>query len=242
VDILEIKTIFTISAFGHAIPITETVVVTWLVMLILIAAAFVLTRGLREVPRGVQCLLESGVEFLNGFSKSRFGPWAHFLGPYIGTLFLFLLFANIIGVISPIEVSVFGFDFHPPFTIKPPTRDINVGAALALISIVLVLVCGFKGRGFKGWFTGLLYPVPMMLPFNILEYAIRPLSLCLRLFGNMLGGFVLMHLIERLFPLALPMLASLYLDFLDGIIQATVFTFLTILYIGEAMKAPGGHE
>jgi F-type H+-transporting ATPase subunit a len=150
--------------------------------------------------------------------------------------------ANIIGVISPIEVSAFGFEFKPPFMIKPPTRDINVGAALALVTIVLVLVCGFKGRGVRGWFKGLFYPVPMMLPFNLLEYVIRPLSLCLRLFGNILGGFVLMHLIEGLFPLALPMMVSLYLDFLDGAIQATVFTFLTILYIGDAMETPGTNE
>jgi F-type H+-transporting ATPase subunit a len=241
-EVLEIKTIFTLSLFGHSIPITETVVITWLVMLILIAAALLLTRQLREVPRGIQSLLETGIEFLNGFSKNKFGPWAQFLGSYVGTLFLFLLVANIIGVISPIEVSVFGFEFKPPFMIKPPTRDINVGAALALVSIVLVLICGFKGRGVKGWFKGLLYPVPMMLPFNILEYFIRPLSLCLRLFGNILGGFVLMHLIEGLFPLALPMVVSLYLDFLDGAIQATVFTFLTILYIGDAMEMPGVNE
>jgi F-type H+-transporting ATPase subunit a len=240
-EILEIKTIFTLSIFGYAVPVTETVIVSWIVMLILIAVSFILTRRFRKVPQGAQCLLEMGVEFLNGFSKKKFGPWAHFLGPYIGTLFLFLLAANIIGVLSPIEVSAFGFKFRPPFMIKPPTRDINVGAALAIISIVLVLICGFKGRGIKGWFKGLLYPVPMMLPFNLLEYVIRPLSLCLRLFGNILGGFVLMHLIEGVFPLALPMVVSLYLDFLDGAIQATVFTFLTVLYIGEAMETPGGH-
>ncbi|MDR2052590.1 MAG: F0F1 ATP synthase subunit A [Treponema sp.] len=241
-EALEIKVIFTLNLFGYSVPVTETVVVSWVVMLALIGASLFLTRRMREIPRGVQAVLEMGVEFLNGFSKNNFRRWAGWFGPYIGTLFLFLAGANIIGFLSPVAVSVFGFNFEPPFEIKPPTRDINVTAALALISIVLVLAAGFMGRGLKGWFKGLLYPVPMMLPFNILEYGVRPLSLCLRLFGNVLGAFILMRLIEGLFPLALPMVFSLYFDFFDGLLQAVVFTFLTTLYIGEALEMPGVSE
>jgi F-type H+-transporting ATPase subunit a len=211
-------------------------------MLILIGASLILTRRMREIPRGAQAILEMGVEFLNDFSKKNFHRWAGWFGPYIGTLFLFIAAANIIGFFTPVTVSVFGFHFEPPFEIKPPTRDINVTAALALISIVLVLAAGFMGRGVKGWFKGLLYPVPMMLPFNIMEYGIRPLSLCLRLFGNILGGFILMRLIEGLFPLALPMVFSVYFDFFDGLLQAVVFTFLTTLYISEALEMPGVSE
>ena len=119
--------------------------------------------------------------------------------------------------------------------IRPPTRDINVTAALALVSIILVLISGLAARGAKGWFKRLLYPLPIMLPFNIMEYGTRLISLALRLFGNILGGFVLMHLIERLFPIALPMIFSLYFDFFDGMIQAAIFVFLTSLYISEAV-------
>ncbi|MDR0452521.1 MAG: F0F1 ATP synthase subunit A [Treponema sp.] len=241
-DGLEIKTIFTLELFGYSVPITETVVVSWAVMLFLIVASLIFTRRMREIPRGVQAVLEAGVEFLNGFSAKNFHRWAKWFGPYIGTLFLFLAAANIIGFLTPVAVSVFGFHIEPPFRIRPPTRDINVTAALALISIVLVLAAGFMGRGVKGWFKGLLYPVPLMLPFNILEYGIRPLSLCLRLFGNVLGAFILMELIGRLFPLALPMVFSLYFDFFDGLLQAVVFTFLTTLYIGEALEMPGVSE
>ncbi|MDR1411368.1 MAG: F0F1 ATP synthase subunit A [Spirochaetaceae bacterium] len=239
---LEIKTIFTLRLFGYDIPITETVVVSWAVMLVLIAASLVLTRRLREIPRGAQAILEAGVEFLDGFAERNFHRWAKWFGPYIGTLFLFLAAANVVGFLTPVAVSVFGFHFEPPFEIKPPTRDINVTAALAVISILLVLAAGFLGRGLKGWFKGLLYPVPMMLPFNIMEYGIRPLSLCLRLFGNVLGAFILMHLITGLFPLALPMVFSLYFDFFDGLLQAVVFTFLTTLYISEALEMPGVSE
>jgi F-type H+-transporting ATPase subunit a len=242
VEVLEIKIIFTLNLFGYTVPITETVVISWVVMLILIGASLVLTRRMYEIPRGAQAILEMGVEFLNDFSGKNFHRWARWFGPYIGTLFLFLVTANIIGFLTPVTVSVFGFHLKPPFEIKPPTRDINVTAALALISIVLVLAAGFMGRGVKGWFRGLLSPVPMMLPFNILEYGIRPLSLCLRLFGNVLGTFIMMRLIEGIFPLVLPMVFSLYFDFFDGLLQAVVFTFLTTLYISEALEMPGVSE
>ncbi|MDR1908287.1 MAG: F0F1 ATP synthase subunit A [Spirochaetaceae bacterium] len=239
-EALEIKTVFTLRIAGLDLPITETVVVSWLVMILLVALSLVLTRRLREIPRGAQALLEGGVEFLNKFARAQFGPWARYLAHYMGTLFLFLAGANVIGVLCPVEVNFLGFHFSPPFEIKPPTRDINVTAALALVSIVLVLVFGFLGRGLRGWFRGLLYPVPLMIPFNLLEYLIRPLSLCLRLFGNILGGFILMHLITGLVPLALPPVLSLYFDFFDGLLQAVVFVFLTTMYLSEAVKMPGG--
>jgi len=235
-DALEIRTIFTLTLAGRSIPISETVIVSWLVMLILIAVSLVLTRRLSLIPRGAQAILEVAVEFLNNFSKEQFGNFSRYLAPYIGSLFLFVLTANIIGVISPLEVSAFGYEFIPPFAIRPPTRDINVTAALALISILLVIICGFAARGFGGWFKRLMHPLPMMLPFNIMEYATRLISLALRLFGNILGGYVLMSLIEKLFPLLLPMTLSLYFDFFDGLIQAAIFVFLTSLYISEAVK------
>ena len=234
-EALEIKTVFSITLFGFNIPITETVVISWLVMLILIVLSLVLTRRLKEIPEGPQAILEMAVEFLNDFSKKQFGPFAKFLGPYMGSLFLFILFSNMIAIISPMEVVLFGHEFTPLFHIRPPTKDINVTAAMALISILLVLVCGFSARGVKGWFKNLLHPIPFMLPFNLLEYATRFLSLTLRLFGNILGGFVMMGLIESLLPIGLPMIFSLYFDFFDGALQAVIFVFLTSLYISEAV-------
>jgi len=233
---LEIRTIFTLTLFNHKIPITETVIISWAVMVILVIAALILTRRLKEVPAGPQALLETAVEFLDNFAKNQFGSFAKYLGPYMGALFLFLLLANIIPVLSPVEFKAFGHEFIPIFPIRPPTRDINVTAALAVISISLVLVCGFAARGVPGWFKKLLHPIPFMLPFNIMEYGTRLISLALRLFGNILGGYVLMGMIEGLLPVALPVVLSLYFDFFDGLIQAAIFTFLTSLYISEAVK------
>ena len=235
-DALEINTVFIINFAGMSIPISETVMVSWLVMLILITASLVLTRKLKEIPSGFQVFLEMGIEFLNNFSKNQFGSFARFLGPYMGTLFLFLLTANLIGLFSPAGITIFGYQFTAPFAIHPPTRDINVTAALAAISILLVLVCGFMARGFVGWFKHLLYPLPMMLPFNLLEYATRLLSLALRLFGNVLGSVVLMGLIGGLAPVIIPMIPAIYFELFDGMIQAVIFVFLTSLYISEAVK------
>ena len=230
-EALEFETVFTIPFFGRQIPVTETVVVSWAVMAILIIASLLLTRNLKQVPRGPQIILEAMIGFLNSFSKQQFGSRAQKYGPYIGTVFLFLALSSILPVLSP--VSVFGF--KAPFAIKPPARDINVAAALAIISILLVLISGLRVRGFKGWLKNLAHPMPMMVPFNLLEYIIRPLSLCLRLFGNILGAFIIMSLIETVMPVAVPMLFSLYFDFIDGLIQAVVFVFLTSLFVAEAI-------
>jgi F-type H+-transporting ATPase subunit a len=226
-------TVIRIFGIEMRTALSETVIVSWVVMAVLIAAALLLTRNLKEIPRGPQAALEGLIEFLNTFSKEHFGPRAHVFGPYIGTVFLFLLSANIIPAVSPIAF----FGREPLFTIKPPTRDINLTAAMAILSILIVFISGLRARGIAGWCKNLLRPVPVMLPFNILEYIIRPTSMCLRLFGNILGGFIIMHLLEAVVPVVIPPVASLYFDLLDGLIQALVFTFLTTLFIAEAVEA-----
>ena len=236
---LEILTVFTVTIAGHRVPITESVIVSWAIMVFLVIVSLLLTRKLKEIPTGPQAILEAAIEFLNKFAKDQFGPFAKYLGPYIGSLFLFLFFATVIGVISPVGFHAFGHVFHPPFAIRPPTRDINVTASLALISILLVLVTGLAARGVGGWFKHLLHPVPLMLPFNIMEYGARLLSLSLRLFGNVLGSFVMMHLIIGVFPLVLPMILALYFEFFHALLQAGIFVFLTSLYIAEAVNVHG---
>jgi F-type H+-transporting ATPase subunit a len=235
-EALKFHTVFTIRAGGFEIPITETVVVSWCVMGVIILGALILTRKLEFVPRGAQTILEGAIEFLNNTARNYFGRRADAFAPYVGTIFLFLILANIIPALTPVSLSIAGRTFDPLFEIKPPTRDINLTAAMAILSILLVLFAGLKARGFRGWVKNLFHPVPLMLPFNLLEYAIRPASMCLRLFGNMLGGFIIMVLIGSVAPLIVPSFFSLYFDFLDGVIQALVFTFLTVLFLSEAVE------
>lgn len=229
---------FSISLFGvetNALVINESILVSWVVMAILIILSLLFTRKLQQIPRGSQVFLEALVDFLNTFAREHFGKKAPVYGPYIGTIFLFLFLANSIPALSPLAIGA--LHIEPPFTIKPPTRDINVTAAFALLTILIVLIGGLRAQGFRGWGKRLLAPTPMMLPFNLLEYVIRPLSLALRLFGNMLGGFIIMLLVEGALPIpfVVPAFLSLYFDLFDGLIQAVVFTFLSSLFIAEAV-------
>ena len=108
--------------------------------------------------------------------------------------------------------------------------------ALALMSIILVQYAGIHKKGVKGWLKSFKEPMAIVTPINILEVFIKPLSLCMRLFGNVLGAFVIMELIKILVPVAIPVPFSFYFDIFDGLIQAYVFVFLTSLYIKESME------
>ena len=104
------------------------------------------------------------------------------------------------------------------------------------MSIILVETSGIRSKGLKGWLKSFADPSPVIAPMNLLEVIIRPLSLCMRLFGNVLGAFVIMELIKQLLPVALPVPFSLYFDIFDGLLQAYVFTFLTSMFIQEKIN------
>ena len=135
-------------------------------------------------------------------------------------LFVYIGFANIIGLLG--------------FT--PPTKDLNVTAGLAIMSIVLVEVAGIRAKGTKGWLKSFAKPVAIIAPLNVMELVIRPLSLCMRLFGNVLASYIIMELIDAVCPIVIPLAFSAYFDIFDGFIQAYVFVFLTSLFINEAIE------
>ena len=211
---------FTIPLFG-GIPVTQSVVVSWIVMAVLILAALLLTRKLRvRDPGKVQAGLEMAVEFLNSFASSTIGKHGASFAPYLGTIALYILFSNVIGI----------------FGLVPPTKDINVTAALAVMSGILIYGAQFRYHGLLGGMKKFAEPMPLLLPINLMEVAIRPLALCMRLFGNILGAFIIMELIKMLAPAVVPVPFSIYFDLFDGTIQAVVFVFLTALFTGEGIK------
>lgn len=214
------KTAFEIPIFG-GIPVSESVTVTWVIMAVMTIAAILLTRNLKvENVSKKQLLLEAAFSFFQNFFEGILGERGKRYVPYMITITLYIGFANIIGV--------FGF--------VPPTKDINVTAALAIMSIILIEYAGFHQKGTKGWLKSFAEPTPVMIPINIMEMAIRPTSLCMRLFGNILGGFIVMELVKFVVPVILPTFVGLYFDFFDGFIQAYVFVFLTSLFISEAIE------
>jgi F-type H+-transporting ATPase subunit a len=236
--------VFSINLFGYELPISDTVVVMWLIMAILIIFAVIFTRKLETVPKGKQNLIETLVDLVNNIAKDNIGHhWRHF-APYLGTVLLFLAFANIISIFNVIPsgedlyrlTHIEFFEHMPDLSFRPPTRDVNVTASLAIMSIIVVLFAGIRFKKFTGWLKSFLEPIPIILPFKILDYFIRPLSLCFRLFGNVLGAFIIMELVYVAMGLAVPAVLSIYFDLFDGILQAYIFVFLTSLYIAEAIE------
>ena len=112
----------------------------------------------------------------------------------------------------------------------------NIPDGLAIMSIVLIEYSGIHAKGGKRFVHSLAEPIALMTPMNILEIAIRPTSLCMRLFRNVLGAFVIMELIKLVVPAFVPAIFSLYFDLFDGLIQTYVFVFLTSLFMKETME------
>lgn len=229
---------------GLDLSITDTVVSTWILMAVIILLAMVFTRNFQRVPTGKQNVVESIVEFMNKFCRDSIGHHWKTFAPYLGTILIFLAISNISAIFSILptgeelyKLTGVGFFQHmPQFKLRPPTKDINVTVAMALMSILTVIFAGIRFKKMSGWLHTFIEPMPIVLPFKILEYFIRPLSLSLRLFGNMLGGFIVMELIYIAMPILAPAALSVYFDLFDGLLQAYVFVFLSSLYISEAIE------
>jgi F-type H+-transporting ATPase subunit a len=96
--------------------------------------------------------------------------------------------------------------------------------------------------GLKGFWDSLIDPMPAMLPFKILDYLIKPLSLSMRLFGNIFGAFILMEFIYLVVPIIIPGILGIWFDIFDGILQAVIFTYLSTSYIGEILEGAEAAE
>lgn len=217
---LNCETAFTIPVFG-GIAVTESTVITWVIMIVLVLISFILTRNLKVNHIGKrQAAVESVVVWLNHFVEDMIGEEGKEYVPYLVTVLIYIGFSNIIGL----------------FGLKPPTKDLNVTVALSLMSIILIEASGIRKKGLKKWGKSFAEPVAIIAPINVLEVFIRPLSLCMRLFGNVLGAFVIMELIKQIIPVGIPLPFSFYFDIFDGLIQAYVFVFLTSLFIKEAIE------
>ena len=213
-------TVFTIPV-GKGIGISESTAVSWVVMAVIILLCIILGSNLKvDHISKRQAAAEFIVTKLESTVGNIVGEGGKAYVPYLVTVLLYLGFANIIGV--------FGF--------KPPTKSLIVTGALAVMSIILVEAAGIRATGPGGWLHSFIEPMPIVAPFNILDVFTRPLSLCMRLFGNVLGAFVIMEILDHVTKAVIPAVASLYFDFFDGLLQAYVFVCLTGMYIKEATE------
>lgn len=203
--------------------IGEHVTYTWFVMAVLILVAFLASRAITMVPTGVQNLMEVVVTGVEGLIEETMGEEGKAYFPLIATFALFILVCNLIALIP-------GF--------YPPTANLNTNAALALTVFVLTHVVGFRKHGvayLKHFMGPIIWLAPLMFIIEIIGHLARPLSLTLRLFGNMYGHEVVLMIFLALVPLFLP-IPMMLMGVLIAFIQTFVFTLLAMIYIAGALE------
>lgn len=211
--------------FGFSV--SSSVVVAWIVMAALILFA-VLVRifavpRFQEKPRGLQLVLETAVEAISNLTKSKFGHENDGLASYF-----FALAALFIG--SAI-VELFG--------IRPPTTDLTMTFSYALVTFVLINYFGIRRKGVKGRLKTLTKPNAVIAPFKLLSDIAVPISLACRLFGNMLGGMIVVELVYfalGAFSVGIPAVLGLYFNAFHPLIQFFIFINLSLTFIGEAVE------
>ncbi|MBE6071222.1 MAG: F0F1 ATP synthase subunit A [Clostridium butyricum] len=207
---------------GFPLGISSEIVTQWIIMLVLAIGGFLLTRNLKSIPDKRQAALEKLYVTVESLVKSTMGDsYMNFI-PYIGSLIVYLLCLNFTGLIG----------------IKPPTQSLSVTAGLGITTFMTIQYTAIKRNGLLGYAKGYAHPFIVMLPINIMERIMLPVSLALRLFGNMLAATLLVDLVyESLAEVAsvaqigLPIIVHSYFDVFDGSIQMLVFTMLTMIQI-----------
>lgn len=196
-------------------PVYTTVVNAWIIMALLFAGVFLATRKLTSIPRGAQHILEMLLEFFYSLLEEAMGKEGRRYLPMVATLFIFILCLNMAWLIP---------------NMKPPTMDLSTTAAFAVTTIILVQLIGIRKRGIVGYIRHFFQPVPFLFPLNVIEELVKPVSLSLRLFGNMFGEKMVVTILFMMIPFLLPV-PVMFLGILMGLIQAFVFSLLTITYI-----------
>ena len=212
------------AAGDNTLIITDAIIVTWIavvIMLIIVAVLLgkpskdhKLTKGQTILVSLTELVISTAMSF--GMNRKQ----AEEVAPMVMTFGLVLVACNSISY------------FHLP----PPAKNVAFPVGCAIVAIIYVIVMTFKFIGIKGFWISLTQPVAIMLPFRLLDYVIKPLSLALRLFGNVFAAFVFMEFLSISLPVIVPGIVGLWFDIIDGVIQAVVFAYLTMSFIGENLE------
>jgi len=213
--------LFGLDHFAHSNP---HVIYSWVVMAILIILGYLATKSITMVPAKMQNFFETVVSGLEDFMIGITGEEGRWLFPLIGTVFLYVLVCNLLGLIP-------GF--------FPPTANLNTTASCALTVVIFTHVIGVKYHGasyIKHFLGPVWWMIPIILPIEIIGHLARILSLSFRLFGNLMGHELVLGILFGLagaFFVPLPIMA---LGILVCFIQAFVFFMLSIMYFTGAME------
>jgi F-type H+-transporting ATPase subunit a len=203
------------------IEVTATVVYSLAVSALLLGLALFVRRGLASPPSRRQLVAEAVVEHLEGIMRELFGRDPRPYTGFVVTLALFIAACNLAGLVPGM---------------RSPTADFSTDAALAVVVFLAVPWFGIRTRGLGGYLRHYLEPTPILLPLEVLTELTRTFALAVRLFGNILSEelvlAVLLSVASVLVPVPIMMLAVL-----TGLVQAYIFSVLTVLYLAAAVRA-----
>ena len=204
--------------------IPPQVTYAWLIMLLLLGLGFMASRRVALIPEGAQNVMETIVHGLEEFMVEITGEEGRAFFPYIGTVFLFILFSNLIGLLP-------GF--------YSPTANINTPLALALCTFIFTHYLGIKFHGVK-YIKHFLGPIPalapLFFPIEVIGHTARVLSLTLRLFGNIMGEDLVLLILIFLAGKFLAPLPMMFLAVFTSAVQAFIFTLLSMMYFAGSME------
>lgn len=223
--------IYNFSLFGHGVSINmDTIITMWFTMLLLIVVSFVATRNLKLVPGKLQLCTEGIIKYFNDIAKASMGndnAQKHIA--IILTLFMFILTANLVGQL-PLKL------IHlTTGELASPNNDINMTAAMAIVVSIYYIFYGVRKNGFRFFFKGFSIDGIIITLVDTLELFVRPFSLALRLFANILAGELLVATFISLCSIVLPLPFMLF-ELFVALIQALVFTLLSTTYISMAIQ------
>jgi F-type H+-transporting ATPase subunit a len=209
------------------VSITQAIVTTWVIMAVLVAGAFLLTRRLTLVPDKRQAALEMIVTTMDTQIHETTGANPAPYRGFIGTLFMFILIANWSSLIPGVE---------------PPTAQLETDAALAVLVFASVIWFGIREAGLRGYLRSFAAPNVVMIPLNILESITRVFSMFVRLFGNVMSGVFVIGIVASLAGLLVP-IPLMALDLLTGLVQAYIFAVLAMVFISATVEdgQPASH-
>jgi F-type H+-transporting ATPase subunit a len=223
-----------LGALGIAGPwVPEHVAMAWLVMVILVSVSFLATRKLESVPGPMQNFMEVVIETFGDLLEQMIGPKGKRYLPLIGTAGLFILVGNLLGSVPGL---------------KPPTANLNTTAALAITVFLSYNYFGIREHGIIGYLRHFCGPVlwlaPIMFPIEFIGHLARPISLSIRLFGNIFGEesviAILLSLIWLGIPYVIYLAIMMPLSLFTSVVQTFIFVMLSMVYIAGAVEV--GHE
>ena len=222
-DLMEkLEPLFHFNLFGYNIGITSSVITQWFIIMLILILCIYFTRNLKKIPSKKQNIMEIIVSSINNLVRDNMGEGYMEFVPLIGTMAIYLGVMNLTGLIG----------------IRPPTGDYSVALSIALITFFVVQAYAIKKIGFGHYLKGYVSPYSFILPINLIERVMLPVSLSFRLFGNIVAGLVIIELVyEALGHLngfaqfILPIPIHFYFDVFDGLIQMIIFVMLTMVNI-----------